>query len=51
MAKLLSCNCGWTLISPQGEDDLKKHTMQHIAEAHPGMQVGEKEFKAMVKSV
>jgi hypothetical protein len=52
MAKLLSCAaCGWTLISPQGENDVKKHIMQHFADAHPGMRVGEAEFKAMVKTV
>jgi hypothetical protein len=51
MAKKLSCACGWTLISPQGENDLKKHTMEHFADAHPGMRVGEAEFKAMVKTV
>ena len=39
MAKMMSCECGWTLISPMGEGDVKKHAMMHVADAHPGMKM------------
>ncbi len=39
MAKMIPCDCGWTIISPQGEADVKKHAMIHVKDAHPGMNV------------
>lgn len=51
MAKMLSCPCGWTLISPQGDEDVKKHTMIHLHDTHPEMTVTEDDLKKMVKTV
>jgi predicted small metal-binding protein len=51
MAKMMSCDCGWTLITPNGEDDLKKHAMMHVADAHPGMKVTDDMMMKMMKTV
>lgn len=36
MAKKITCPCGWTLTSPLGDEDIKKHTWIHVRETHPG---------------
>jgi hypothetical protein len=51
MAKMMSCECGWTLITPMGEGDLKKHAMMHVADAHPGMHVTDDMMNKMMKTV
>jgi len=51
MAKMVSCPCGWTLISPQGDEDVKKHTMIHVQDAHPGMTMTQDDLTKMIKSV
>lgn len=51
MAKMLSCECGWTIITPMGEADLKKHAMMHVADAHPGMKVTDAMMAKMMKTV
>jgi hypothetical protein len=51
MAKMMSCDCGWTLISPMGEGDVKKHAMMHMADAHPGMKMTNDQMMKMIKSV
>jgi hypothetical protein len=51
MAKMMSCECGWTLITPMGEADLKKHAMMHVADAHPGMKVTDDMMNKMMKTV
>ena len=51
MAKMLSCPCGWTLISPQGEEDIKKHAMIHAKDCHPGLTETEDEVEKMIKTV
>jgi hypothetical protein len=51
MAKMMSCDCGWTLISPMGEDDVMKHGMKHVADAHPGTNFTDDEMMKMMKTV
>lgn len=51
MASMATCACGWTIISPQGSEDVKKHVMIHVGDAHPGTKVSEGEIRAMIKSV
>jgi predicted small metal-binding protein len=51
MAKMLSCDCGWTIFSPQGEGDVAKHAMIHVQDAHPGMTMTEDQAMKMMKSV
>ena len=51
MAKMISCPCGWTLISPQGNDDIKKHIQIHAKDHHPGLTETEDEVEKMIKTV
>jgi hypothetical protein len=51
MAKMLSCPCGWTLISPLEEEDVKKHAMIHSKDCHPGLISTEEDVAKMIKTV
>ena len=51
MAKMSTCPCGWTIISPQGEGDVKKHMMMHLRDAHPGTVMTEDEIGKTIKTV
>ena len=51
MAKMSTCPCGWTIISPQGEGDVKKHMMIHLRDAHPGTVMTEDEIGKTIKTV
>jgi hypothetical protein len=46
----MSCECGWTLITPMGESDLKKHAMMHIADGHPSMRMTDDMMKKVMKT-
>jgi hypothetical protein len=51
MASMISCDCGWTLVSPAGDDDVKKHASIHVADAHPGMTVTDEQASGMIKRI
>ncbi len=51
MGKMSTCPCGWTIISPQGEDDVKKHMIIHLRDTHPGTAVTEAEIGKTIKTV
>jgi hypothetical protein len=51
MASMMSCECGWTLVTPKGDGDLKKHAMMHMQDAHPGMHLSDEQMKKMMKTV
>jgi hypothetical protein len=51
MAKMISCPCGWTLISPLEEEDIKKHAMIHGKGCHPGLTTTLDEVAKMIKTV
>jgi len=51
MASMLTCPCGWTIISPQGVGDVKKHTVMHLHDIHPGMTMTEEEIGKIIKTV
>lgn len=51
MAKMITCPCGWTVISPQGEDQAIKHILIHLHDIHPETAVNEAEIRATVKNV
>jgi len=51
MAKMISCPCGWTLISPQGDEDVKKHAMIHAKDCHPGLTTTQDEIAKLIKNV
>lgn len=49
MATGMMCDCGWTIISPKGEMDVKKHAMMHVQDAHPGMKITDEQMMKMMK--
>lgn len=51
MAKMSTCTCGWTVISPQGDEDVAKHTRIHLQDTHPETSVSDAELRNMIKSV
>ncbi|MGA6989937.1 MAG: hypothetical protein WBX81_05945 [Nitrososphaeraceae archaeon] len=46
---MLSCPCGWTLISPQGVEDV--NALIHAKDCHPGLTETEDEVLKMIKTV
>jgi len=48
---MVTCACGWTLISPIGAEDVKKHILIHLRDTHPGTTVTEEEIRTMIKSI
>ncbi len=51
MAKMATCACGWTVISPQGEEQVTKHTRIHLQDIHPETSITDAEIRMMIKSV
>ncbi len=51
MADMVTCACGWTVISPQGRNDVKKHVFIHLNDSHPGTVLAPDEMEKMIKSV
>ena len=51
MAKMMTCPCGWTIISPQGDEDVKKHVSLHLKDVHPGTSMTDEELHRIIKSV
>jgi len=51
MASMIACDCGWTLVSPSGDADIKKHAAIHVSDAHPGMSVTEEQMNEMIKRI
>ena len=51
MAKMMTCPCGWTIISPQGDDDVRKHVSVHLRDTHPGTSMTEEDLQRLIKNV
>jgi predicted small metal-binding protein len=51
MASMVSCDCGWTLVSPAGDADVKKHAKMHASDAHPGMTITDEQLTGMIKRI
>jgi len=51
MGHMFTCSCSWTLITQEGEEDLKMHVKIHLADAHPGMVMSDEEIRKAIKSV
>ena len=50
MASMVTCPCGWTLISPQGEEDARKHVKIHLTDVHPGSVMTDEELTKTIKT-
>ena len=51
MAKMSTCPCGFTVISPRGDEDVKKHMSIHLKDAHPGTSMTDEEIGKTIKTV
>ncbi len=51
MAAIGTCPCGWTIISPQGVEDVKKYAMMHMRETHPETVMTPEELMDHIKQV
>jgi len=51
MAKMSTCPCGFTVISPRGDEDVKKHMSIHLKDTHPGSSMTEEEIGKTIKTV
>jgi hypothetical protein len=51
MAKMGSCACGWTVITPLGDEDVVEHIEMHLSKHHPGTKITEGEIKSLIKTV
>ena len=47
----LSCECGFTIISSYGEENILKHAKIHLKDKHPDMKVSDEELKADIKNI
>jgi predicted small metal-binding protein len=50
MTKIASCPCGWTVISPQGEEEAAKHSRIHLQDIHPEASISDAEIAKMIRS-
>ena len=46
-----TCNCGWTVISPQGEEEATRHVRLHLQTVHPETSITDAEIAAKGMSV
>jgi hypothetical protein len=51
MASMGTCACGWTVITPLGPDDVKKHVSIHLRDNHPGTVLTADEMDKLIKTV
>jgi len=51
MGAMGTCPCGWSVFSPQGVEDVKKHAMIHMKDAHPDTVHTPEELASYIKEV
>jgi hypothetical protein len=51
MGHVVACQCGWTLISPLGSDDVYEHLQLHVKSHHEGLKVSESELREKIRAV
>jgi predicted small metal-binding protein len=49
--KKLSCECGFSITSPYGEENLLKHAKIHLKDKHPDMKTSDQELREMIEKV
>ena len=50
-AKQFTCACGWTVISPVGEEDTLKYAKMHADEYHSDLNLGPEQLRGSIKTV
>jgi predicted small metal-binding protein len=51
LGQMFTCTCSWTLITQEGEEDLKMHIKIHMADAHPGTEMSDEDVRKAIKTV
>jgi predicted small metal-binding protein len=51
MGHMFTCPCSWTLITQEGEEDLKMHIKIHMADAHLGTAMNDEDIGKAIKTV
>jgi hypothetical protein len=51
MGEMGTCACGWTVISPLGREDVKKHVSIHLKDNHPGTVLTPDEMERLIRTV
>jgi hypothetical protein len=51
MAHMTSCPCGWTIVSPQGAEDVKMHVSMHLKKYHPEIIQTDAELQAKIRPI
>jgi predicted small metal-binding protein len=51
MGHMFTCPCSWTLITQEGEEDLKMHIKIHMADAHPGTAMNDEDTGKAIRTV
>ncbi|HEY3420698.1 MAG TPA: hypothetical protein VGK23_09115 [Methanomassiliicoccales archaeon] len=46
-----NCPCGFSLITPNGMEELMKHVTAHKSDRHPDMNLSQKQLDSMIKEV
>jgi hypothetical protein len=48
---MVACQCGWTLVSPLGADDVYEHLDLHVRAHHAGLKVSESELREKIHAI
>lgn len=51
MGHMVACQCGWTLVSPLGAEDVFEHLVRHVTVHHEGIKVSESELRDKIHPV
>ncbi len=51
MAKMGNCACGWTIITPLGDEDVKKHVRIHLKDDHPGTILSDEDMQRLIRNL
>jgi hypothetical protein len=51
MGHMVACQCGWTLVSPLGSDDVLAHISLHVRTHHSGLKVSESELREKIHPI
>jgi hypothetical protein len=51
LGHMFTCPCSWTLITQEGEEDLRMHIKIHMADVHAGKEMNEEDIRKAIKTV
>jgi len=47
--QMIACDCGYTVSSPHGEEDLIDSASAHVKRVHPAMSMSKDQIRKMIK--